>query len=125
MAVESQVAACPWRISSQLKATGQRRLARRTGLADRFAIRDLLTREPKLGENLKGNPQGLGVIVPPYVVGMVIEFGAKIIPRSDCGLRIGSGSKIGAGAVVTNGIPKDCTAIGAPARFRPRGPARL
>lgn len=152
MGFESQAAVYLWRISCRLDASGWRRVARLVKMANYFAFRALLPPQAKLGQNLRLKHYGLGVVVHPNVeigdrvtiyhqvtiagetwigsehriiIGddVVIGVGAKIIPRSDSGLRIGSRSIIGAGAVVTKDVPDDCIATGVPARSRPRNEA--
>jgi serine O-acetyltransferase len=66
------------------------------------------------GETWIGSPHR--VVVESDVT---IGVGAKIIPRINCGLRIGKGAVIGAGAVVTKDVPAFHIAVGVPATFRP------
>lgn len=134
-----------WRLSCALHRRGWRRLARAVKFVNYFTFRCLLPPEAVLGRSIRLDHYALGVVMHPNITighdvrifhgvtiagetwigsshrvivedGAVIGVGAKIMPRPNCGLRIGRRAVVGAGAVVTHDVPPETVVVGIPAR---------
>jgi serine O-acetyltransferase len=73
------------------------------------------------GATLGGTGKHKGKRHPTLGSNVLVGAGAKVLGP----IKIGSGSKIAANAVVLTDVPPDCTAVGAPARIARRNGAKV
>lgn len=73
------------------------------------------------GVTLGGTGKDVGKRHPTLGDNVMVGAGAKILGP----VKIGSGSKIAANAVVLNGVPENCTAVGIPAKVVRRGGVKV
>jgi serine O-acetyltransferase len=137
-----------WLLSVALRRAGHRRTARLVKDVNSILYHNSLSERVELSPDIKLGHHGIGTVIHPKVtIGrnvkifqnvtiavrpptgpgrVIIEDNAAIgansvvMTRSGDSIRIGFGSRVGAGAVVTRDVPPRMNAISSPAELRPR-----
>ncbi|WP_342659428.1 hypothetical protein [Rhodococcus ruber] len=139
-----------WLLSTHLHRQGRRRAARVVKAFNALLYSNALPPEATVADDVCLWHHGLGVVIhpdttigrgvqiahhvpigagssktgTPYGVvvedGVIIATGAVVAPKAGHRLVIGTGSKIGANAVVTQDVPAGATVVGGASRIIPR-----
>lgn len=141
-----------WLLSVALHRSGHRRLGRIVKNINSILYHNSLHSEVELSADIELGHHGIGTVVHPKVVigrkvkifqnvtmavrpptgdgqiviedNAVVGANAVIMTPSTKSVRIGYGSRVGAGAVVTRDVPPRMNAISQTAELRPRRPRR-